>query len=455
MKITILGAGLAGLSCSYHLGHENCVIFEEKSHDGGHIYSHLNEGCTWDEGPHISFTKNKYVRNLFDISTEGKYLEYEAIIGNWYRGNWIPHPAQTNLFAVPKDLAERCLNDFLESREGIDHNSQPKDYSEWLERAFGKSFAEEFPAKYTKKYWTCEPKDLGTDWIGERIHYPDVESVKKGFYQQPLKSGNYISTVRYPLQGGFYKYSTAIRERANTHFNKKVSAISLKEKLIRFEDGSSHQYEYLINTIPIDQFVRHTIEAGIDIRRAADNLSCTKALLINITGNNTKPLPYNWLYVYDEDFLSTRITQNQLLSPNNMTIGKVGLQVEVYSSKYKRMTATPDEVKARVLEEVHDMKLIETVDKAHTQNIEYANVIFDHKRKDSLDQILQWLSSHGLNRSDDDLDAITDWEQNPTHNFGTINLAGRFGEWKYHWSDDCVLRGKQIANSFKVRNLLY
>jgi len=28
---------------------------------------------------------------------------------------------------------------------------------------------------------------------------------------------------------------------------------------------------------------------------------------------------------------------------------------------------------------------------------------------------------------------------------GQLILAGRFAQWKYYWSDDCVLRGKFIA----------
>ena len=113
---TILGAGLAGLSCSYHLGHQDCVIFEKNSYFGGHIYSHYRDGFTWDEGPHVSFTKHQYVRDLFQQSVNGQLLEYEAEIGNWYQGSWIPHPAQFNLYAVPKKIREECLNEFLSTR---------------------------------------------------------------------------------------------------------------------------------------------------------------------------------------------------------------------------------------------------------------------------------------------------------------------------------------------------
>ena len=59
--VVILGAGLAGLSASYHLGHENCQIFEQHTFAGGHIHSEHREGFTWDVGPHVSFTKHAYV----------------------------------------------------------------------------------------------------------------------------------------------------------------------------------------------------------------------------------------------------------------------------------------------------------------------------------------------------------------------------------------------------------
>ena len=198
MSFTILGAGLAGLSCSYHLGHENCILFEKNSHVGGHIYSHNIEGAIWDEGPHISFTKNSYVQKILEKSVNGEYFECEAHIGNWYKGSWIPHPAQTNLYALPKRLADKCLDYLIYSRSIT--SASPRDYEEWLIHAFGKTFYENFPAQYTLKYWTREASTLGIDWIGERVHYPTIESVKLGHASKPPVSGNYISMFRYPVE---------------------------------------------------------------------------------------------------------------------------------------------------------------------------------------------------------------------------------------------------------------
>ncbi len=128
--ITILGAGLAGLSCSFHLGHENCILFERNSYAGGHIYSHHRDGFVWDEGPHVSFTKHPYVRELFEQSVNGDLLEYECKVSNWYRGAWIPHPAQSNLYAVPEPKRSACLEDFLKIRNTAAGDKVPANYAE-------------------------------------------------------------------------------------------------------------------------------------------------------------------------------------------------------------------------------------------------------------------------------------------------------------------------------------
>jgi protoporphyrinogen oxidase len=44
---SILGGGLAGLSASYHLGHQNCTIFEKNSYLTGHIHTEIIDGFTW------------------------------------------------------------------------------------------------------------------------------------------------------------------------------------------------------------------------------------------------------------------------------------------------------------------------------------------------------------------------------------------------------------------------
>ena len=447
---TILGAGLAGISCSYHLGHGNCILFDKNNYPGGHIYSEKLNGFTWDEGPHVSFTKHEYVKKLFEGGTNNDFLEYPVYPTNYYKGNWIPHPAQSNLYAVPEPLRSECLEDFLASRTSDFNNKIPTNYAEWLEIAFGKSFSSAFPTSYTRKYWTLDPSDLTTEWVGSRVFSPDIETVKKGF-EKPLEiSTHYITSVRYPRTGGYMQYAKSLLNGANVVLNKKVSSIDLKSKTITFNDNTIHCYEKLISTLPLTDFISYC-DAPENIKDAGQNLSCSQLLLINVEVDHIAQVKEHWLYVYDEDKYSTRINFTDLLSPNNAPKGKCGIQVEVYFSKYKPKTESNDYYAQKVISELIEMKLIKNstyIDAVHTRWVPYANVIFDKNYKIALNKILTWLASFGLTREDDDIMPMTNWDTKQTESlkFGNIILAGRFAQWKYYWTDDCILRGRILKH---------
>ena len=65
--------------------------------------------------------------------------------------------------------------------------------------------------------------------------------------------------------------------------------------------------------------------------------------------------------------------------------------------------------------------------------------------KKNLNKILNWLKQFGLEREEDDLEPMTDWSCEKDNGAGALILAGRHAQWNYYWSDDCVLRGRQVA----------
>lgn len=451
-QFTIIGAGLAGLSASYHLEHTNCLVFEQKDHIGGHVFTHSQNGFYWDEGPHVSFTKHKYVREIFEKSLNGEFLEYKVYPTNFYKGHWIPHPAQSNLFAVPEPLRTECLNDFLKSRDGNEKDYKPENYEEWLVEAFGKRFYETFPLKYTEKYWTVPPSQLNVDWIGSRVYYPDVDVVKAGSIAPPDKSTHYITEIRYPKHGGYFSFIRELAKNFHPLLNKKVKSIDLEKRKILFADKQICTYKRLINTMPLPEFVS-LCSPPTNVMAAANNLVCTQLLLINFEIDHPSLRNEQWVYVYDDDMLSTRINFIDLLSPNNVPKGKSGIQVEVYFSKFRPCKEPFDVIAKKVTMEIERMGLIKTkasILSIKTQFIPFANVVFDHYYRDSLDVILNWLTNYGLLREDDDLLPMTEWnsKKGEKSNSNEIIMAGRFGQWKYYWTDDCVLRGKFIKEAY-------
>jgi protoporphyrinogen oxidase len=188
------------------------------------------------------------------------------------------------------------------------------------------------------------------------------------------------------------------------------------------------------------------------VKKAADRLVCSSVLLVNVTANHPTKLRYNWMYVYDKDKYCTRINCTELLSPNNAPAGQTGVQVEVYFSKYKPLEQKIGDIAEKVKLELVEMGLIDSLDSisdCHTKWVPWANVVFDQHRKSALDEIFNWLLKYGLKREDDDIDPMTDWVKKSltplSFKDSNVILSGRFAQWKYYWSDDCVMRGKFIA----------
>ncbi len=451
----ILGSGLAGLATSFHLKDGACEIFEKNDYAGGHIHSELVNGFVFDEGPHVSFTKHEYVKNLFAENIANDFFEYPVETINFYKGFWIPHPAQSNLFAIPEPLRTDCLNSFLNSRSNT-NNKTIANYAAWLNEAFGEVFTNNFPKLYTKKYWTLDPEHLTTKWVGERIFYPNIDDVKEGYLKPLTNQTHYISQIRYPKNDGYFSYAKNWAESASIHFEHELSSISFADKKISFSNGKTFKYDKLVSTIPLPVLIAKS-DAPTTIKDAAKHLNCSSVLIINVMANHKTKRKENWIYVYDEDKYSTRINCTELLSPNNAPANQTGIQVEVYFSNYKPLDESVEFIKNKVVEELLEMGLLESeklITDVQTKWVQWANVIFDHKREENLDLVLNYLSNYGLVREFDDLEPATNWDEKFKNKINladaSIILAGRFAQWKYYWTDDCVLRGKFINDCFNA-----
>ncbi len=431
VPVAILGAGISGLSASFHLGHRDAVVFEAEHRYGGHIASWARDGFTWDDGPHISFTTNEYVRKLFADNIDGKYEELDIGATNYFRGHWIEHPAQTHLHQVPEPLRSGCLASFLET---VSDGSQPEpaNYREWLHQAMGPVFAETFPAAYTRKYWTTDPANLDVDWIGIRILRPTVEEVMEGAKGPLGRATYYVATrdSRYPSRGGFGAYTHRLARGANISYGKRVERVDFSRRWLGFSDGTEAEYELLVSTIPLPTLIAADQDAPPGVREAASLLRCTNFLYVQVAANHPTKREEFWVYVYDEDKLSTRISFTEKFSPNNAPEGMTGIQVEVYGSSYRPLPSDQRRVGRRVVDELIEMGLVEGPDSVKSVNVKFVpwgNVIFDLDRRTALAEIDAYLDRLGVLR------------------------AGRFAEWKYLMTDACVLSGRRAALASRER----
>lgn len=414
--IVILGAGISGISASYHLnkkGIEN-IVFEKDSDWGGLCGNFTIDGFRFDKAIHLSFTEDEYVKKLFAKSCD--YITHKPMAYNYYKGSWLKHPAQNNLLPLSLDEKIEIISDFAENnnkKENIEN------YEEWLKSQYGNYFSDNFPIPYTRKYWTLEAKDLSTTWVGDRMYRPNIKEVLKGAFEKNTPNTYYAKEMRYPKVGGYKSFLEFMRKDCNIELNKEVIAINSLEKIVSFKDGSTQKYDELISSIPLPNYVNLIKNMPNEVKQACERLKFTSIALVSIGLNKPDVPEYLWFYIYDEDILASRCYSPSIKSRDNTPDNCSSYQFEIYFSKDKPLALNNDELIEHIMEKSEEMKIFKCDDVVveDCRVLEYGNVIFYHGMEDDRKVVLDYLNS--LN----------------------IKTIGRFGKWEYLWSDQSLKSG--------------
>ena len=226
-KVAILGGGASGISCGYHLkklGIQS-TIFEKDSDWGGLCGNFSIDGFRFDRFVHFSHTSNKYVKNLISNSTPLSIHKPEA--SNYYKGQWLRHPAINNLYPLSPVERRKIITDFILSSS---KKKKINNYEDWLKNQYGDYFAEKFPMQYTQKYWTVPAKSLETKWVGNKMHRSSIDQILQGAFSNHDRTDYYANQMRYPKVGGYRSILNGMKKDVNVILNKKVIQIDSEKK---------------------------------------------------------------------------------------------------------------------------------------------------------------------------------------------------------------------------------
>lgn len=426
-RVAILGTGMAGFGAWHRLRDEphEVVLYDKQTYAGGHTTSWAYPpGFTFDEGPHVSFTKDERIQGILAKAVDGEFEEVQYQLDNYWRGHWVTHPVQCNLYGLPVDLVTRVVGDFVEQTKLPD--AEPANYEDWLVMSYGRAFAEEFPTAYTEKYHTTSPGNMTTDWIGPRMYRPSLEEVLRGALAPAAPNVHYVTGFRYPTRGGFAAYLEKFIAAAPIELGHEATRIDPKRRTIRFASGHEVEYDALISSVPLPDLVAIIDGAPVDVREAVSLLACSSCVLVNVGVSRPDVTDKHIKYFYDEDILFSRLCFPSLMSPNNAPFGTSSIQAEVYfSEKYKPLTSKPEDLIEPVIGDLERCGLIERDEVIYKGAVfcEYANIIFDHDREKALDAVHGFLADIG------------------------ISWCGRYGDWAYLWTDDSFKSGERAAES--------
>ncbi len=423
-QIAILGAGMAGMAAANTLQDQDCVIYEARPRSGGHASSFQVGAYTFDEGPHLSFTKNERVRQFMAASADGSFLSHPMHATAVYQGCVLQHPVECNLHGLPQDLISQCINSFMET-----HKTPPIDganYGEWCNRWLGEVITDTFTRSYIRRYYGLELEQLTTDWVSSRITAPTIDDLLAGATGNGKVS---VSEFRYPRNGGFQSYTSLLTSRSQIECNRNFAELDPHKKRMVFSDGHVAHYQHLISSLALPELISRIPSAPQNVRDAAENLYCTSHLLVSVGVKRPHLSDAYWTYFYDHDIAFTRAHFPSKYSPNSAPTGCSSVQVELVHFIRKPLPAKESIVELSIdgLLRCGILKDRTEIDAVDVRNIPYANVVFDFHREPNLKVVHRYLESIGI-----------DW-------------CGRYGDWGNHWTDQAMLSGERAANKVRAR----
>ena len=425
-NIIILGTGMAGCGAAHRLHSERIkpIMYDKNAYHGGHTASFRYEsGFLFDVGPHISYTKDPRIQQLFAESVKQQYETLQVYLNNYWRGSWPQHPVQLHLHGLPEDVIIKVIADFAKESQAPDR--PVTNYADWLLTSFGQTFAELFPMQYTRKYHTTTAENMTTDWLGPRIYRPSLEEVLRGALSPSAPQIHYITHFRYPTNGGFVSYLQKFVPLGNLKLKHELLSIDPRKRLLTFANGVVAHYDGLISSVPLPDLIPMIEGAPSEVLDACRRLACSTCVLVNVGVNREDISKAHVTYFYDEDVCFARLGFPHMLAASNAPAGTGSIQAELYfSDKYKPLNGSPEDWIEPVITDLRRCGLLRDDDQILCRKamlLPYANIIFDHERAAALRIVHGYLDELG------------------------IAYCGRYGDWGYMWTDESFKSGENAA----------
>ena len=434
-RIIIIGAGPTGLGAAWRLhelGYKNWAIYEKNPYVGGLAASFVDEkGFTWDVGGHVLFSHYTYFDDLIDKLLKNDYLEH--LRESWIRiaDTWLPYPFQNNIRYLPKEMLYNCLMGLLESRNS---DRTPEDFYGWLQNTFGAGIVKYFMEPYNRKVWAYPLQKISKDWIAERVSVVDLKRVLANvIFQKDDVDWGPNNTFRFPLYGGTGEIFRRIEPYIKDHLVLGREAISfdLTKQTIGFSDHGVDTYDFLINTMPLDIFLKRTVDAPGHLKKETDLLKHTNGLIIGLGFGQKIDNNRCWMYFPEFNTPFYRVTNFSNYSFNNVPRGDTeyyySLMCEVSYSPFKPVDKR--KIEEKTTQGLMNSGMINSRDadniiSRYILDVPYTYPVPTLSRDQVLGTLQGYLESH------------------------QVFSRGRFGGWKYEVGnmDHSTMQGVEVVN---------
>lgn len=429
-RVLVLGGGLAGISCAYHLrklGIKNCTILEKSKTIGGTARSYKVDGFTFDITGHLLHLHYPYTKRLIRRLLKDNIFSCVRNTAIFSKGVYTEYPFQVNTFGLPDRVVNECVEGFKSAVKkyadpALRSTSLP--FEDWSKRTFGEGIHKHFMAPYNFKLWQTPLKKMTAEWCGMFVPQPKLEDVIRGSQGDNSKTFGYNATFLYPKRGGIQVLSEALAKGLDIRLETGFEHLSWKDKTVKLSNGETLEYDSLVSTLPLVELLNRSAELPANIDRSRKKLRWTSLLCINLGVNRANISDKSWIYFPEKEYIFYRVGFPMNFTPHVVPRGCSSMYVEVGHPPDKKINWQSPSFRKKVRRDLEKCGILRASDKILVTSIvpvRHAYVVYAADRKQVTDKLFSFLESH------------------------RVQSIGRYGGWKYSFMEEAILDGKKAA----------
>ncbi len=397
VKYLILGAGPSGLSFANRLkqlGEKSFLVVEKEKEAGGLCRTEIVDDSPLDiGGGHFLDVRSKKVNDfLFEYLPENEWNLFERDSRIAFKEQCIGHPFESNIWQLPQDKQIEYLKSIAIAGCNLGLE-MPMQFVEWIYWKLGNRIAEDYMLPYNSKMFGDDLNQLGTYWLKKLPNVSFEETLLSCLNKKPYGTQPGHAQFYYPKKYGYGEVWTrmSIELGKKIVYDSKVIMLDVDKKMVKLEDGTKIEAEYIITTIPWTA-LKEVKGIGKELAEDINKLKHT-SVTISYYGKN---LDTNAQWIY---YPASELDYHRILVRSNFVENAKGYWTETNTERCKESN------------------------KELSWNNEYAYPLNTIEKPQIMKRLLKYANSKHI-----------------------IGL-GRWGEWEHYNSDVTVMRGMELAEN--------
>jgi protoporphyrinogen oxidase len=426
--VVILGGGLTGISAAMHL-RSPWVLFEKEARLGGHARTDERDGYKFDKTGHWLHLRDPAIKQMVGELLPGEMVPIARQARIFSHGVLTRYPFQANLHGLPPEVVKECLVGVIEAKLASAAASasagpaEPANFEEYCLRHFGAGISKHFMIPYNHKIWGVPPREITAAWCSRFVPLPNLEQVIAGAVGAGPPEMGYNVSFLYPKSGGIETFTRALQTRMHggeVHTGSSPDTVDWRRREV-IVGGERVPYRAVVASIPLPELLRRMPGLPPEIEGHAARLRCTTLRYLNVATRTPPPENWHWIYVPERKYPFYRVNVFSSAMPTMAPPGCASVCVEMADRGPVSDATVGDVVSALTasgaLARPDDVVFVDR------KEIQYAYVVFDDHYYPATRAIFAFLEAHA------------------------IYPRGRYGAWTYNAMEDCVLAGREVAET--------